>query len=384
MDRNYYSQNAQIVDDFDVTNINDPQFSSYLQGIGGNSTSQNYQQVDGEDEEEENVPETQEPIMTHPLATNPNQQVAVSSSSRSWSVKEDEALISSYMLHCTDILVGTDQKACELWKKVSSTYDAIQVQRPYELPPRSLKMLESRWRRMATDIILWSGCVEEARRLMGSGSNVVDENSTAHKLFRDSVKPKPRNFLCEHGWRMVTAYPKWRKKLRWGMSKKDRDIHDTESDPEDIGGSGKRTRVDANGDTIIESGGSYVSGGIQRPDGVKKTKAKRKGKGLASEEETSSFSEQLKANNEMRINDHQLRQRKFDFDVSREANRRDTRQKEMEIEERHVAVEEEKLQMERVKMKHLTLQTLMMKGTLTPNEEQYKDKLFQELVGDNN
>ncbi|KAL2924900.1 Glutathione S-transferase T3 [Bienertia sinuspersici] len=184
-------------------------------------------QFDEYHSEEENVPETQEPIMSPPLA--PTQAHAISSPARSWSIKEDEALIACYMEHCTDAIIGTNQKGTTLWRKVSESYDVAQVNRPNELPPRNAKMLENRRRRLAGEINLWVGCYEE-----------------------------------------------WRVKIRWGMSKKERDAA-VEADVEESSSSGKRNRVDEDGDTVIGSG-SNTSGGILRPDGVKKAKAKKKGK----------------------------------------------------------------------------------------------------------
>ncbi|KAL2943315.1 Glutathione S-transferase T3 [Bienertia sinuspersici] len=171
----------------------------------------------------------------------------------------------------------------------------LKKNRPFELPVRGPKMLENRWRRMASDINLWVGCYEEAKKATGSGYNEDDTVQTAHTLFRNSTTP-PRNFLCEHGWRMLCAYPKWRVKMRWAMSKKEREIANAECNAEESSGSGKRVRVDEDGDTGMPSG-SHTSGGIARPDGVKKAKAKRKGKGVSSD--IGSVTESLNAHNEL-------------------------------------------------------------------------------------
>ncbi|KAL2936765.1 Glutathione S-transferase T3 [Bienertia sinuspersici] len=201
--------------------------------MGSNSQHDEYRS------EEENVPETQEePIMTPPVAS--IQRRAVSSTARSWSVKEDEALIACYMQHCTDAIIGTNQKASTLWRKVAESWEAAQKNRPFELPVRGPKMLENRWRRMASDINLWVGCYEEAKKATGSGYNEDDTVQTAHTLFQNSTTP-PRNFLCEHGWRMLCAYPKWRVKMRWAMSKKEREIANSEGNAEESSGSGKKS-----------------------------------------------------------------------------------------------------------------------------------------------
>ncbi|XP_021865133.1 uncharacterized protein [Spinacia oleracea] len=270
--------------------------------------------------------------MTHPMPVRPNQRIPKAVASRSWSIQEDEVLVAGYMTYCTDAVLGTDQKSIDLWKQVSAYYDKVQEERPYEVAERGLRMLESRWRRIA-----------------------ADDPRTSH--------------VNEHAWKMVCDQPKWRRRMRWmrwGISKEDRELRDNvEGTPQDSEGSGKRTRLDDD-------------------DGVKKTKARRKGKGVSSSEAVSSFGDRLQAKTEMRLQENQTHQRRLEFDMSREAKMK----QQMEIEARHVQVSEAnaeiertRLEMEPMKMKNEFLRILTSKGNLTAFEEQTKERLIMELYG---
>ncbi|XP_021840653.2 glutathione S-transferase T3-like [Spinacia oleracea] len=252
--------------------------------------------------------------MTHPLPVKPNQPLKVATQSRSWSILENKALVDSYIKVCSDKVIGAGMKKAEIWRLADVCYNEIQVGRPHELVVRGTKCLEDRWGRMFPDIILWAASFEEAGKLFASGNSDADQISTAHKLFRNTSDNK-KNFTLMHAWKMlIHDNPKWRVMTRWGMSKKERQAYNASLpvSTEDNEGSDKRTRLDDDGDTVLPSGGSFVSGGISRPDGVKKAKARRKGKGAESSKEVSSFGNQLQASTEIRTQEHQLNLKKFE------------------------------------------------------------------------
>ncbi|XP_021734044.1 glutathione S-transferase T3-like [Chenopodium quinoa] len=255
-----------------------------------------------------------------------NQPQQLARASRIWSVAEDEALTGLYMKFSQDAISGTNQKATVLWRKVSAAYDKAQVEKPHILPPRPVRSLESHWRRMATVLLQWSTCYDEDGRATGSGYNEVDPISNASKLFYILVNP-PHNFTCHHVWEMIKNDPKFRTKLRWGLSKEETQAcgDDVEDDSSD---SGKRCRTEVAGDGPSTG---LSSGGLPRPDGVKKAKAKRnKGKQVASESAVLSIGEQMKASNENREREAILRQKKLDLDEKREMRK----QKQVELQER--------------------------------------------------
>ncbi|XP_021863064.2 uncharacterized protein [Spinacia oleracea] len=167
---------------------------------------------------------------------------------------------------------------------------------------------------MSPEIMLWAGSYEEAGKIFASGNSDADQIATAHKIFRNNSENK-NNFTLMHAWKMlIHDNPKWRVMMRWAMSKTDRQAYDANLriSTKESGGSGKRTRLDDDGDTVLPSGESFVSGGISRPDGVKKAKAGRKGKGAESSEAVSSFGSHLQANTEVRNNEHQLNLKRFE------------------------------------------------------------------------
>ncbi|XP_021744432.1 uncharacterized protein LOC110710447 [Chenopodium quinoa] len=209
---NFSNHFSDLGDDF-VTNS---RFHLFLQRLGNNSLQNStqqtphqtpfqnttyephsplvYQGTDSQldDEMEENVPDTPQ-YSPPPSRVSVNQNQPLTKGSRMWSVAEDEALIGLYLQFSEDAIVGTSQKAVALWRKISAAYDQAQVERPHILPPRPLRSLESRWRRMATDLIQWSSCYDEAGRATGSGYNEADriaiQSATTHQFYcRDCIE----------------------------------------------------------------------------------------------------------------------------------------------------------------------------------------------------
>ncbi|XP_021744210.1 glutathione S-transferase T3-like [Chenopodium quinoa] len=288
---------SDLGDDF-VTN---PRFQLFLQRLGNTSLQNSPHQTphqtpfenttyephspfvyqgtnsQSDDEMEEPVPDTPQ-YSPHPPRGSVNQNQPSPKASRMWSVAEDEALIGLYLQFSEDAIVGTNQKAAALWRKIYVAYDQARSEKPHILPPRPLRSLESRWRRMATDLIQWSSCYDEAGRATGSGYNEADRIHNASKLFYISSKPTPHNFNCHHGWEMVKNDPKWRTKLRWALSREER-LACGDAVEDDSSGSEKRCRTEDE-DVVPVTG--FISGGLPRPEGVKKAKSGlNKGKGVA-------------------------------------------------------------------------------------------------------
>ncbi|XP_021732044.1 glutathione S-transferase T2-like [Chenopodium quinoa] len=188
-----------------------------------------------------------------------------------------------------DAIKSTSQKATSLWRNVHAAYQTLHKQKPHIIPPRPIKSLTSHWRRLAADTLQWISCYDEAGRLPegGSGYNEADRMKSAAKLFHVA---QGRNFTFPHAIEMLNKDPKWRPKLRWSMSLKERKAA-CDAEEEGSAGSGKRSRDDVEDETPTD-GFSY--GGLQRPEGVKKAKAKRKGKAVAIESGSSELSERMK------------------------------------------------------------------------------------------
>ncbi|XP_021724330.1 glutathione S-transferase T3-like [Chenopodium quinoa] len=223
------------------------QFSGFSNDFETNPEFQFNTQFD--DSQEESVPETpQYPPLVPRMQSN---QVAARAT-RVWSIAEDEALIGLYLQISEDAIKGTNRKATDLWRNVHAAQMA-HAEKPHILPPRPMKSLSSHWRRLAADTLQWISCYDEV-------------------VF------------------LTNKDPKWRPKLRWSLSKEERKAA---CDVEEQGspGSGKRSRDDVGDETPTDG---FSSGGIRRPDGVKKAKAKRKGKAVATESGSSDLGERMK------------------------------------------------------------------------------------------
>ncbi|XP_021775989.1 uncharacterized protein LOC110739814 [Chenopodium quinoa] len=281
---------SDLGDDF----IANPRFQLFLQRLGNTSLQNSPQQTPHQtpfenttyephsplvnqgsnshfdDEMEETVSDTPQ-YPPPPPRVSVNQNQSLTKSSRMWSIAEDEALIGLYLQFSEDAIVGTNQKAVVLC------------------------------------------CYDEAGRATGSGYNEADRINNASNLFYISSKPTQHNFNCHHGWEMVKNDPKWRTKLRWALSREERfACGDVVED--DNSGSEKRCRTEDEGVVPVIG---FSSGGLPRPDGVKKAKFRRnKGKGVAFE--VSNISEKMQQNNASREIEAQMRLKKLDFDMERE------------------------------------------------------------------
>ncbi|XP_021766610.1 glutathione S-transferase T3-like [Chenopodium quinoa] len=281
-----------------------------------------------DESEEESVLET--PQYPPPVPTLKFNEVAARAT-RIWSVAEDEALIGLYLQISENAIKGTSQKATSLWRDVHAAYQMAHAEKPHILPPRPMKSLTSHWRRLAADTLQWISCYDEAGRLPEGGSGY---NETDH--------------------------PKWRPKLRWSLSKKERKVV---CDVEEQGsaGSGKRSRDDGGDETPTDG---FSSGGIQRPKGVKKAKAKRKGKEVASDSGSSELSERMKEFATIREREAILKEERIKIERDKEQRKR------------------EELDIHKMKTWFDMVQAMKNSPTpLTPEEESYKNFLLGKLQG---
>ncbi|KAL9662624.1 hypothetical protein QQ045_027457 [Rhodiola kirilowii] len=151
-------------------------------------------------------------------------------------------------------------------------------------------MMKSRWKRMCEDMMKWVGCHEEAIRAKRSGMNDED-------------------------------FPKWQPKVQRFLTKKGNRVEQETSD-QNSGDSSKRVRLDEDFDDEVTediASGGFVSSGNKRPDGVKKSKAKRRCKGGSSTSvDLMSLGERIAIHAEMRGEDINLKKEKLEFERSKE------------------------------------------------------------------
>ncbi|XP_021731012.1 uncharacterized protein LOC110697918 [Chenopodium quinoa] len=351
---NFQQQFSGFSDDF----LTNPEFQLFLQRVGNTSSQppplhqtptefplQNPANEDRtpetdldsntlfDESEEESVPETpQYPPPVHRLEPNQLSEEAIK---------------------------GTSHKATSLWRNVHAAYQIAHSKKPHLIPPRPMKSLTSHWRRLAADALQWISCYDEAGRLSegGSGYNEADRLKSALKFFHLS---QGCNFTYHHAIEILNKDPKWRPKVRWSMSKKERkDACDVEE--EGSAGSGKRSRDDVGDETPTDG---FSSGGLQRPEGVKKAKAKRKGKAVATESGSSELSERMKEFATIREREAILKEEGIKIEKYKEQRKR------------------EELDIHKMRTMFDMLQTLKNSPMpLTPQEEAYKDFLLGKLQG---
>ncbi|XP_021763006.1 glutathione S-transferase T2-like [Chenopodium quinoa] len=333
---NFRQQFSGFSDDF----LTNPEFQLFLQRMGNTSLQP--------------PPQHQTPI-EFPLENYDNEErtpVTDHGSNTQFDDSQEENI-------SEDAIKGTNQKATDLWRNVHATYQMAQAEKSNILPPRPMKSLSSHWRRLAADTLQWISCYDEAGRLLegGSGYNEADGVKSASKLFHLATG---HNFSFPHAVEMLNKDPKWRPKLRWSLSKEERKVV---CDVEEQGsaGSRKRSRDDVGDETPTDG---FSSGGIRRPDGVKKAKAKRKGKAVATESGSSDLGERMK---------------EFATICEREAILMEER---IKIERDKEQRKREELDIHKMRTMFDMLQTLKNSPTpLTPQEETYKNVLLGKLQG---
>ncbi|KAK9664791.1 hypothetical protein RND81_14G068400 [Saponaria officinalis] len=83
-----------------------------------------------------------------------------------------------------DSIVGTDQANEAFWNRVKSFYDEAREANPGVLKKRTRAMLDGRFRRISTQVMKWSSCMEVASRRKGSGMSEDDVIADARKLYK--------------------------------------------------------------------------------------------------------------------------------------------------------------------------------------------------------
>lgn len=307
------------------------------------------------------------------IETNPRSfsQAASPKGKKNWSTAEDEALIAAFMEHTTDAVIGTNQKYSQLWRKVMESYRSAQMENPHQINPRTGPMMRARWKRMATAVMKWIGCYEEAVRFRGSGFNEEDVLRQARIIYEHNEGGT--SFVFEHAWNMLKKYPKWQTVLINSLPQagKAREAPPNTEDSEGSCGSGKRMRLDESG-TFSNPDTPNSGEGLdscRRPEGVKAAR-KKKGKGVAgaSKDVLMNWGESIKFYSETKAVDLDLQRERLEYQRRKEARK----EKQMQLEERQ-------LQMQETKMKWEMLQALLGKTLLTPSEEALKEKLLQDL-----
>ncbi|KAL8491485.1 hypothetical protein ACS0TY_023195 [Phlomoides rotata] len=240
-----------------------------------------------------------------------------------WCVKEDIALMSSWCFISRDKICGKNKKVGSMWTRVHNLYEKVRKENPNGINERNIDSMKGRYKRLSENANKWIAAYKEAHGRKRSGMNQQDVEREAHTIYEKGGQ----KFLDLHVFNEVMSkHPKWEIKL----------VHDStcfraedEKGNEESGDSSKRPRTSEDGVYSIPtnpetpgSGGSTISLPIDRDKVEKKEKDK-----------TSQFSMMSKLGRE-------------------------------------------RIDLEREKMKHSLLMTLLAKDHLSPAEEEMKLHLW--------
>ncbi|KAK9682304.1 hypothetical protein RND81_10G064400 [Saponaria officinalis] len=271
-----------------------------------------------------------------------------------WPVVEDEALISSFMRVSEDSIVGTDQAKEAFWNRVKSFYDEAQEANPGVLKKRTRAMLDGRFRRISTQVMKWSSCMEVASRRKGSGMSEDDVIADARKLY------KPGKFALEHAWNIMKNYEKWKIAISPYSNESYESTPSRVSDNDGSNSSGKRVRIE--GEDMA----------TKRPEGVKVAKRNRGKKKV----DGSTFGDD--SNNQDEIN------KRLEMINQTTAREHDIQQRRLEIDEARIQLYRERMEFTKrreARMKKESdfnaLQQLLNQTHLPPELEDYKQELLQ-------
>ncbi|XP_057809120.1 glutathione S-transferase T3-like [Salvia miltiorrhiza] len=268
--------------------------------------------------------------------TSENFSANPSNNAQSWTDIEDISLMSAWCFVSNNPIVGTNRNSKSFWKTVADMYEQSRADNPEIGGRRSVESLRNRYKRLNKNVTLWVAAYKKAYERRASGQSKEDIEKAAQAIYG-----KPKFTHHEVFEKVMSSYPNWELKLdSTGYVR--RSHPDDEDSVDESRSSSKKSRTDENADpptdSTPETPGSDASK-FQRPIGRDKAKGKAKRKGKQTESQSSIVSDAFTAElREMRI----------------------TREKEM---------------------KTSTLNTLMKKTQLSPEEETLKRRLMAELYG---
>lgn len=267
-----------------------------------------------------------------------------------WREKEDEALMSSWLMASTNAIVGKNQTQITRWLKVLQLYDEIRNENPSEIGPRNSEALRQRYRVLSANASKWISCYKSIlSRPRKSGTNDQDLENAAQELYQEEYKSRYVDLKLFKNF--FSQLPKWSLEID---EQQHVELNANEVTLEESGGSSKRSRVNESDESNPPTPPS-----ITRPEGRDAAKKKRNGKDKAC---TSSINnEYLEKIDALSVNmakDHDLLRRK------------------LEMEEKRLDLEMKKTEMQPSIMEMTLFNTLLSKQSLTPSEESMKEKLI--------
>ncbi|CAJ2651620.1 unnamed protein product [Trifolium pratense] len=117
--------------------------------------------------------------------------------------KEDEVLIQSWLNSSKNAIIGIDQIGESFWKRIGEAYNKYRDKKYIERKPMALK---GRWHKINHVVQKFVGCYKQAVTTQKSGSCESNIISAAKQIYYQDEHEK---FIFEDAWRLLKNEDKW-------------------------------------------------------------------------------------------------------------------------------------------------------------------------------
>ncbi|KAF5460555.1 hypothetical protein F2P56_020419, partial [Juglans regia] len=121
----------------------------------------------------------------------------------SFTVEEDNLLVSAWLNISIDAIRGTDQKSTQMWERITTFYH--EYKKP-NIVDRSEGSLMNRWSTIQKLTNKFCAYIAQVESLHPSGATEQDKIEKAKMLYKEMVGS---NFTMEHCWCLLRHQPKW-------------------------------------------------------------------------------------------------------------------------------------------------------------------------------
>ncbi|XP_042980203.1 glutathione S-transferase T3-like [Carya illinoinensis] len=125
----------------------------------------------------------------------------------SFTVEEDNLLVSAWLNISIDAIRGTDQKSTQMWERITTFYH--EYKKP-NIANRSEGSLMNRWSMIQKLTNKFCAYIAQVESLHPSGATEQDKIEKAKVLYKELVGT---NFTMEHCWCLLRHQPKWQQHI---------------------------------------------------------------------------------------------------------------------------------------------------------------------------
>ncbi|KAG6666483.1 glutathione S-transferase T3-like [Carya illinoinensis] len=125
----------------------------------------------------------------------------------SFTVEEDNVLVSGWLNISIDAIRGTDQKSTQMWERISEFYH--EYKKPQTMN-RSVGSLINRWSMIQKCTNKFYAYLAQVESLHPSGATEQDKIEKAKILYKEMERG---NFTMDHSWNLLRHQPKWHQHL---------------------------------------------------------------------------------------------------------------------------------------------------------------------------